>query len=232
MQLSRTLHCRPRRLQTLVAFFPRSSSRHQTCTDAIPSYRTATPILPKPSIRGFGLEASPDTCLCRAVSYRATSRSPPDGLVRPRIAAAQPCPLASRPDLQILAWMPLCLCIASPFTFLCKCSQAPTSSCAPVYNCFCLSTYLPQRLVVYSDSSTLTYRNPILAAGNARNPLTTPPGPFGFVVPPYFRWSFVLPLQRQAALSYHRNILDARRKTDCSCRLITLFSKQIQRVAN
>lgn len=62
---------------------------------------------PKSFIRGFGLEASPDTCLCRAVSYRVTTRSPPDGSVRPRIAAAQPFPLASRPDLQILAWMPL-----------------------------------------------------------------------------------------------------------------------------
>lgn len=107
MQLSRTLHCRPRRLQTLVAFFSRSFSRHQTCTDAIPSQPHCNANTPKSFIRGLGLEASPDTCLCRAVSYRATTRSPPDRSVRPRIAAAQPCPLASRPDLQILAWMPL-----------------------------------------------------------------------------------------------------------------------------
>lgn len=76
----------------------------------VPSHCNAS--TPKTFIRGFGLEASLDTCWCRAVSYRATSRSPPDGSVRPRIAAAQPCPLASRPDFQILAWMPLCLCFA------------------------------------------------------------------------------------------------------------------------
>lgn len=109
MQLSHTLHChchchsRLRRLQTLVGLSPKSSSRDQACTDARPLHYTAPPIH-QISITGPGLEASPDPCVCCAGACGATSRSPSNGFVRPRIAAARHC----RPtgyQIRILAWI-------------------------------------------------------------------------------------------------------------------------------
>lgn len=104
--VSHTLHCRPRRLQTLVALSWSCSRVTRICTDAIPLSCTGTrhrhwqlhlttqaqssPIHQFPNPPRPGLEASPDPFLCCSAVFLCYG----NGSVRPRNAvAARLCPL-------------------------------------------------------------------------------------------------------------------------------------------